>query len=173
MQVYKYLFIICFTLLSQITISQEIEIKESEQSIIVGFGPTFEINSGLTGINGRLYYGVNESFCFGPEISYFPYQSIDKGYEKYVLDLNINAHYIIELSEKNGFYPLSGINYTIEKKRLVEENDEHEKENEFGLNYGAGLHYKFKNLFLFTEFKGIIGHLDDEFITIGLIYNFL
>ena len=114
MQVYKYLFIICFALLSQIIISQEIEKKESEQSFIVGFGPTFELNNGLTGINGRLYYGVNESFCFGPEISYFPYQSIDKGNEKSILDLNINAHYIFELSEKIGFYPLTGINYTIE-----------------------------------------------------------
>jgi len=173
MQVFKSLFIICFTLLSQITISQETENKESEQSYIVGFGPTFELNDGLTGVNGRFYYGVNESFCFGPEISYFPYQEVDKGYEKSILDLNLNAHYIFELGEKLGFYPLSGINYSIENERLVKETDESEKKKEFGLNYGAGLHYKFKNLFLFTEFKGIIGDLNDEFITIGLIYNFL
>ena len=101
-------------------------------------------------INGRLYYDVNESFFFGPEISYFPYKEVDKRYEKSILNLNINAYYIFELGEKLGFYPLSGINYSIENERFVKENDRSEKKKQFGLNYGAGLHYKFKNLFLIT-----------------------
>ncbi|WP_405566941.1 outer membrane beta-barrel protein [Polaribacter sp. Asnod6-C07] len=172
MQVYKYLLIIGFGLSSLITVSQETEHNESEQSFIVGFGPTLELSHSLAGINGRFYYGVNESFCFGPEISYFPYQNTDKGYEKSIIDLNINAHYIFELNESLGVYPLSGINYTIENERFVEENDEHKKENGFGINYGVGIHYKLKDLFIFSEFKGIAGNLNDEFITIGFIYNF-
>ena len=168
----NYWLIISFLFISHLIFSQEEEKEESEQSIIIGFGPSLELNDAVYGINGRFYYGVNESFCFGPEISYFPYQNIDKGYEKSIIDLNLNAHYIFELGENIGFYPLSGINYTIEKERLIDENDDQEKENALGINYGVGIHYKFKDFFVFTEFKGIAGELHDEFITVGVLFNF-
>ena len=140
-----------------------------EESIILGLGATAELEEGFIGINARAYYGLNEQFCFGPEVSYFPYQSIDNEYEKSITDLNFNAHYIFELSEKIGLYPLSGLNYTIEEERLIDNNDDSEEEKEFGINYGLGIHYRIKKVFVFTEFKGIVGSLSDEFITIGAI----
>lgn len=107
----------------------------------------------MYGANGRFYYAVNEAFCFGPEISYFPYQDIDHELEKTIIDLNVNAHYIFELSGKLGLYPLSGINYTIEKERLIDHNNESGKEAEFGINYGLGVHYKVNNSFIFLSLK--------------------
>ncbi|MEP5341364.1 MAG: outer membrane beta-barrel protein [Algibacter sp.] len=176
MQVFKYVSITCFLLLSQTIFSQENEnVKEEdeeEQTIIVGLAPTLELNETLYGVNGRVYYGLNDTFCFGPEISYFPYQNIDDDYEKSIIDLNINAHYIFELSEKWGLYPLSGINYTIEKERLINQNNDSEKIDEFGINYGVGIHYKISDLYVFSEFKGIIGQLNAEFISAGIIFNF-
>jgi len=88
------------------------------------------------------------------------------------LDLNLNAHYIFEITEKLGFYPLSGINYTIENERLIENTESEEDEKAFGINYGAGFHYNlFKDVFVFAEFKGIIGQLNAQFITTGVIIN--
>ncbi|WP_160114818.1 outer membrane beta-barrel protein [Aquimarina sp. AU474] len=137
---------------------------------MLGFAPSLELEEELIGINGRFYYGLNEQICFGPEVTYFPYQSIDSDNELAILDLNVNVHYIFEVSEKLGFYPLTGINYTIEKERLIEQNDQNEEENEFGLNYGFGAHYNLKKFFAFAEFKGVSGKLNDEFITIGVIF---
>lgn len=166
-----FIFLITQTLISQEKVSEKEE-KENEQSIIVGLAPTIELKRSLYGINGRAYYGINESFCFGPEVSYFPYQDIDKGYEASIIDLNLNAHYIFEVTKKLGIYPLSGLNYTIEKERLIEDSNDSDKEDALGLNYGAGLHYNFDDFFLFAEFKGIAGVLHDEFITVGLILDF-
>jgi len=172
MPAYKQLLIFCTVLIisCQNILSQEThENEENEESIIVGFGPTLEFNDSLYGINTRLYYGTDETFCFGSEISYFPFQNIENEIDKSILDLNINAHYIIELSKKIGLYPLSGLNYSIEKERYS--NDTH-KETALGLNYGLGTHYKINDLYIFTEFKGIIGQLNTEFFTLGIIFNF-
>lgn len=144
----------------------------SQESLIPGAGPTLELEEELVGINARLYYGVNEQICFGPEVSFFPYKEIDDEVEKSILDLNLNAHYIFEITEKLGFYPLSGINYTIENERLIENTESEEDEKAFGINYGAGFHYNlFKDVFVFAEFKGIIGQLNAQFITTGVIIN--
>ncbi len=137
---------------------------------MLGLAPSLELEEDLIGINGRFYYGLNEQICFGPEITYFPYQSIDNEAELSIIDLNINVHYILEVSEKFGFYPLTGINYTIEKERLIEQSDQNEEENEFGLNYGIGIHYNLEKLFAFAEFKGVSGKLNDEFVTVGVIF---
>jgi uncharacterized membrane-anchored protein len=171
MQEFKQLLTLFLLLTSQIIISQESEVQEEGQSILLGLAPTLELKETLYGINGRLYYGVNKAFCFGPEISYFPYQNISHNLEKSIIDLNVNAHYIFELNEKTGVYPVSGINYTIEQERADHDN-EHEKEEGFGINYGVGIHYKIKNFYIFSEFKGIIGQLNAEFISAGIIFNF-
>lgn len=145
----------------------------AQVDVIAGAGGTYGLESELSGINARLYYGVNRAFCFGPEVSIFPFQSTEDGLEASVIDLNVNAHYIFEATEKLGIYPLAGINYTIEEERLINNTEESEKEEEFGINYGLGAHYNIaKNIFVFTEFKGIIGRLKDEFLTVGVIIDF-
>lgn len=142
-----------------------------ETGFIGGVGSAYTFNDDLLGVNGRLYYGTNEKFCFGPEASFFPYQEVDEDYEIQLLDISINAHYIFELFEKFGVYPLTGINYTSEWERLIENNQESEIVEEFGINYGFGLHYSISKFYVFTEFSGVIGQLNDEFITAGVIFN--
>ena len=143
----------------------------SQQGFTAGIGGTIETTNELYGINTRVFYAINEHFCFGPEASIFPFQEIDEEFEKSIVDLNVNAHYIFEITHGLGVYPLSGINYTIEQERLIEHNDASEKIQEIGLNYGFGAHYKINNIFLFAEFKGIIGQLSAEFITAGVLFN--
>ncbi len=144
---------------------------KAQQGWMVGIAPSLELNEELFGANARLYYGPNDHFCFGPEVTYFPYQEIDNNYELTITELNLNAHYIFELTHKFGIYPLSGINYTIEKERLIEGTNESEEDNEFGVNYGLGTHYNLGKLYAFAEFKGIAGELNDHFISIGIIFS--
>ena len=143
----------------------------SQQGFTVGIGGTLETTNELYGINARVFYAINEHFCFGPEASIFPFQEIDEAFEKSIVDLNINAHYIFEITHALGIYPLSGMNYTNEQERLIDNNDTSKKFQEIGLNYGFGAHYKINNMFLFAEFKGIIGQLSAEFITAGVLFN--
>ncbi|WP_425234406.1 hypothetical protein [Ulvibacterium sp.] len=141
----------------------------AQEGLMGGGGPSFELDENLFGINARLFYGTDPTFCFGPEVTFFPYQEIDEEYELSVIDLNANAHYIVEISHKLGIYPLGGINYTIEKERLISDTDDMEEVSEFGLNYGLGAHYNLHHFFIFAEFKGVAGQLNDEFFTAGII----
>ena len=157
----KFLFLLLFTTIE--TQAQE------EQGWLLGIAPSFELDEELIGTNIRVYYGVNEHFCFGPEASIFTFQSINSEQDIAISDLNFNAHYIFEIANKLGVYPLTGLNYTIETERTL---DVIEREEAFAINYGFGIHYKVGELFIFSEFKGITGELKDEFITAGVIYSF-
>ena len=134
-----------------------------------GIGPTLATSTSLTGVNARAYYGINERFCFGPELSIFPYQDISNEYETLLWEANLNAHYVFELAHHLGTYPLGGLNYTFENERSRVHSDEIERQRAIGVNYGLGLHYNINQLILFTEFKGVIGELNDEFLTIGVV----
>ena len=170
---FRKLLICCFLFFPLLLCAQEIEKKEHENSIfIIGLGGVLELEESLYGVNGRFYYGINETFCFGPEISYFPYQSTEYDSEKSIIDLNINAHYIFEFHHKLGLYPLLGFNYTIDKIRLTDNPEESESESEVGINYGFGAHYNLSHYFIFSEFKGVVGPLSAEFVTTGVIYEF-
>lgn len=146
-------------------------VTNGQEGSMIGLGPSLEIEESLVGINGRLFYGINESFCFGPEVTFFPKQEINDQYKLSIIDLNVNGHYIFEIIPKLGVYPLSGINYTIETEYLITQSEENESKVAIGWNYGLGAHYDFGSLFAFAEFKGITGELHDEFITIGIIFS--
>ncbi|WP_430966010.1 hypothetical protein [Spongiimicrobium sp. 2-473A-2-J] len=142
----------------------------AQQGFMGGIGPTVETDQGLWGANGRFYYGPNPHICFGPEVSFFPYQEVDSEYEMRITELNFNGHYVFEATHKLGIYPLAGVNYTIEEERLIEMTSEQEEVKEFGLNYGFGAHYNLNHFFAFVEFKGIAGQLADQFVTVGLVF---
>ncbi len=143
----------------------------AQEGFTAGFGGALETADELYGVNLRVFYAINEHFCFGPEVSIFPFQDINNDVEKSITDLNINAHYILEATHNLGVYPLLGVNYTIEDERNVQNNAISEKIEAIGINYGFGAHYKIKNVFLFAEFKSIIGELSAEFITAGIIFS--
>jgi len=132
------------------------EIASAQEVLVVGGGPSIELENSLYGINARLFYGPNERFCYGPEVTYFPYQEIDEENELSVIDLNVNAHYFFELAPELEIYPLTGVNFTIEQERLLADDNEVD-------NFGK--------LYVFSEFKGILGKLNDEFITVGVLFS--
>ena len=159
-----------FIFLTKLLIILSLYTTNAQEGFMGGLGPSLELNENFAGINGRFFYGVNKHVCFGPEVTYFPFQSLDEEAEVSILDANINIHYVFELNHKLGIYPLTGINYTFENERFELDTEEKETEEEFGLNYGFGAHYNLNSLFVFAEFKGIISPLNDTFITVGAIF---
>ena len=140
----------------------------AQEGFMIGVGPTLVANNSLAGGNARMYYGINPRFCFGPEISIFPYQSIADQFEERLFEANLNAHYLFELAHRFEFYPLTGVNYTIETGRSIVDLEE-EEHRAPGINYGLGLHYSFGRVLIFSEFKSVIGELSDAFFTLGAV----
>ena len=141
----------------------------SQEGWMPGIGPTMATSSSLLGFNARGYYGVDERFCFGPELSFFPYQKIGEDHETSLLELNLNAHYVFEFAHRLGFYPLGGFNYSFENERSDASSIITERHRAVGLNYGFGMHYGIDRVLLFGEIKGVIGELNDEFLTFGIV----
>lgn len=135
-----------------------------QHSISTGIGTAISTELETLGINGRAYYNLNHRICFGPEFSYFK-----KG-ETELLDFNLVAHYIFE-TKIVGFYPLIGLNYTIEKEELEITNDE-DTVTAFGLKVGVGAHRNFGNLTVFLEYSRVQSELADNFIATGVFYTF-
>jgi len=143
-------------------------LQVNAQGLVTGIGVTYgsEINYG--GFNLREYYFVNHRICLGPEVSYFPKHNLH-GHEASLLELNITGHYIFELTETIGFYPLTGLNYSIEETTIHEHST---IEKAFGINLGAGFHYKINNILPFVEYKYITENLAQHVYSIGTLIMF-
>ncbi len=141
----------------------------AQEGFMIGIAPTVAPTNSLIGGNARLYYGTDPRFCFGPEISSFPYQKTADQFEERLFEANLNAHYLFELAHRFELYPLTGINYTVETGRSTVDPEDEEEHTATGINYGAGLHYSFGRVLVFGEFKSVIGELSDEFFTFGTV----
>jgi len=140
-------------------------------TIMPGLSAVYSAELETVGINARLYYAADHHYCFGPEVSYFK-KDTDDG-EITFFEANANLHYILDLGDGLGIYPLSGINYSIEtEKEEHNMNIEKQTEEGFGLNVGAGLHYAKGRFLFFSEYKYVVSELDDHFFTIGALINF-
>ena len=139
----------------------------SAQSLMLGAGGSYGSGIKQFAPNVRLYYGVSEAFCFGPEFAYFPYVN-HEGQDLQLSEYCFVAHYIFEIKEKAGFFPLFGINYSVERERLT--NEIH-FEKALGLALGVGLHFNIGNFLPFSEYKYITGDLNQVIISTGIIYN--
>ena len=152
---------------------------QSQSTYSIGGAAVYGDDIGSVGFNTRLYQNSkNHRFCIGPEFTYFPKKTESIGSEiseRTLFELNFNAHYIFELVENLGAYPLTGLNYSQEKEELFEDNEliENETIREFGWNVGFGLHYQLNSRWLlFTEYDYLISDLQQSTIAVGILYTF-
>ena len=139
--------------------------KFEERSLILGIGGAYSTSIDQLGLNLRMYYNINEHFCFGPEYSYF------RNDEHEIVDFDFVGYYIFE-THLVGIYPLFGGNYTVETTFLEDIDEENEIEEEFGVIYGLGIHPNVKGFTFFAEYSRIDLGIDDQFITAGVMYMF-
>lgn len=149
------------------------------QTYSLGMAGIYGDDIQTAGINTRAYINSNNHhFCIGPELTwFFKNQEVhgDEVEEKTLFEFNLNGHYVFEITEKFGFYGLTGLNYSREKERILYEDilEEEKIFNEFGMNLGGGLHYILNPTWIvFSEYDRLISNLPQNTFTVGLFYTF-
>lgn len=111
-----------------------------------------------TGVNLRLHYFPNHKMCFGLESNLFPKSghSLSEG-----MEVTFNGHFIFEVSEHLGVYPLVGAGW---------KNLEHE--SGFRALTGGGLHGKYGRLAPYVEYIYSSGFEPEGIVIIGTFFTF-
>lgn len=140
--------------------------------ILLGGGPMYGDDIEEIGVNLRTYTFIGERICFGPEFTIFGNHDtmIDgETAELGLWEINFNGHYIFEVREGLGLYPVVGLNFS----REVEKVEGHDDviESVFGTNLGFGVHYEHKNLILYTEYDRLFSDLRQNSFTIGVLFH--
>lgn len=151
----------------------------SAQSVSVGGGPIGSLELGTPGINLRTYYNHGEHVCGGIEASVFlpsrHHTLVDAEVTEYLSEINLNIHYVFELTHHLGWYPVVGFNATRIRETVtgpwLTEADVHIVQAA-GANLGGGLHGKFKRWSPYLEYKYVAGELADHFIAAGVVFTF-
>jgi hypothetical protein len=137
--------------------------SSNHNSLTIGIASPYSFELETFGLNFRMYYNSGERICFGPEVAYF------KNDDKEIVDFDFVLHYIFD-TKWFGFYPLCGINYTVETEK--QRNIENETFAEEGIVFGAGIHKNVDNFTFFIEYSQVEFGLDDQFLTLGVFYTF-
>jgi len=121
-----------------------------------------EINS--VGLGAKFQYGIIDHLRGEASFNYY-FQN--KGFRMW--DLNANAHYLFDITEKFRAYPLAGL--TVVNKSYSDVDDSITR---FGLNLGGGCEYDVTpNVVLNAEFKySIVSTIDQAVLSLGAVYKF-
>lgn len=121
-----------------------------------------EINS--VGLGAKFQYGIIDHLRGEASFNYY-FQN--KGFRMW--DLNSNAHYLFDITEKFRAYPLAGL--TVVNKSYSDVDDSITR---FGLNLGGGCEYDVTpNVVLNAEFKySIVSTIDQAVLSVGAVYKF-
>ncbi len=131
------------------------------------------------GQNTRFYVNTKDHrFCLGPEFSWFQEDSkmvSGEELQRNLVEFNFNGHVNLELFGPLMFYPLIGLNYSVEKEDFLHNGDIEESETlkEWGLNVGSGLHYSLKeDWIVFAEYDHLFSNLSQNTLTFGILVGF-
>ena len=146
------------------------------QSYSIGIAGVYGDDIQEPGFNLRAYYNLkNERICFGPEFTLFKNHIEEHGngeIELSLFELNFNVHYIFEISEKFGVYPLTGLNFSREREEPSAVSEESVTEEKWGLNLGFGAHYPVRDFTFFVEYDHLFSDLNQNTYTAGVFYTF-
>lgn len=128
---------------------------QSSFGFAVGYG--FDSENPTLGVDYR--YCVTDEFRLGPS---FTYLVKNHGFDAWMLD--VNAHYLVQLSDMFSFYPLGGVSLSRWAGDFTR----------FGLNIGLGGEvYATDKISVGLEVKyNIIKDIDQALVGVRVGYNF-
>lgn len=144
----------------------------SKAQILLGGGPLYGDDIEEIGINLRAYTFIGDKICFGPEFTAFRNHNTminGEDVELGLWEVNFNGHYIFEVAEGLGLYPVGGLNYSREVERVEGHSDV--IEDAFGVNLGFGVHYEHKKIILYTEYDRLFSNLRQNSFTVGILFH--
>lgn len=121
-----------------------------------------EINS--VGLGAKFQYGILDHLRGEASFNYY-FQN--KGFRMW--DLNANAHYVFDITERFHAYPLAGL--TVVNKSYADVDDSITR---FGLNLGGGCEFDVTPRWrVNAEFKySIVSTIDQAVFGVGAVYKF-
>lgn len=166
----KRLVVICLMAVLGMTAFAQNQQGKSSFGFTVGYG--FDTENATLGVDYR--YCITDEFRLGPSITHFVKNDGLKGWM-----LDMNAHYVVRLSDMFGFYPLAGLSlsfwdvnasYDYSDVRLVVDEDW----TRFGANIGLGGEvYATDQITVGLEVKyNIIKDFDQAMFGVRVGYNF-
>lgn len=163
----KRLVVLCLLLVACITVSAQN--TKGQSSIGANVGYAFEFNNASLGIDYR--YSITDEFRIGPSITHLVKND---GIKAWMLDLN--AHYLVRLSDMFAFYPLGGLSLSFwnESIHLGPWGKFDGDATRFGANIGLGGEvYATNEITIGLEFKyNIIKDFDQAMFAVRVGYNF-
>ena len=143
------------------------------QKISLDLAGIRQMGHATNGLNVAGFYHFNEQLSGGIEINRF-FPVTRNGYEEeYSLsawDLELNFHFYMALSRHLQVYPISGISHTSEKEHSLHSGNNH-FEKFWSYNTGAGLLWHHKKWAPHAEYILTWGHLDQQFLLVGISYE--
>lgn len=124
----------------------------------------------INGLNLSCFYHFNERFAAGVELNrFFPVEH--KGEELSAWDVDLNAHYLMNLHHHFYFYPVAGISHTFSTEQVIEKPEEMLKDRFWSVNAGGGIVWQKGKWGMHTEFLYTWGQFNQEFVLAGLNYE--
>lgn len=139
------------------------EAGRSSVGFNIGYG--FDSKNATLGVDYR--YCITDAIRLNPALTAFVKND---GTSAWAIDLN--AHYVVKLSEMFGFYPLAGLDLSFWKRDMG--NDLSINKTRFGANIGLGGEvYATQNLSVGLEVKyNIIKDYDQALLGVRVGYSF-
>lgn len=159
----KKLIVLLFAVIVSVGVKAQTQQGESSFGINMGYG--FDSKNAILGIDYR--YCVTDEFRLTPSISHFVKND---GHSTWAIDLN--AHYVVKLSDMFGFYPLGGLSLSFWK--FDAGHDYNYNKTRFGANIGLGAEvYATDQISVGLEAKyNIIKTWDQAMLAVRVGYNF-
>lgn len=145
----------------------------AQKKISVDLAAIRSMRGHLNGLNISSFYHFSEKLIGGIEVNrFFP---VNKNIKKETVqmsawDVDFNFHYLVPLNDRLKLYPLSGFSHTSEKEAIPELN-ETRYEHFWSFNTGAGMIWELHKWSPHIEYNCTWGHLDQQFLLIGLSYE--
>lgn len=166
----KFFVVLCMLCMS---IGLFAQTKAGDQSLGFSVGYGFDTENATIGIDYR--YNITDALRVSPAVSYFVKSD---GLSACAIDLN--AHYVIPLSDVLGFYPLAGIDLAFWKWSNSMDFNEggryslSTKKTRLGVNLGLGAEvYATQELSIGLEVKyNVVKDFDQPMLALRVGYNF-
>ena len=169
----KYLAILMMMLVSTATFAEE---GDKWLGVNLNYGFSSEYKN--FGIGGKFQYEIKQNLRLEAAANYFFSRSVGGDYgdlRTWMLDANVNAHYLIHLSEKLRVYPILGPSFLFAK---ASDKDGGVTDHftgsrvRLGVNIGAGIEYQLNDqLKLNADFKyQYHKDFDRPVIAVGVCY---
>lgn len=141
--------------------------KAQHNEITIASGSVYGTDIKEAGLSFGIGFTNTHHLSLGTEVSFFPKHKLNEENIS-LFELNVLTHYIVDVNKHLMIYPLIGINYSVENE---EKHEVYEHTKAFGLDVGAGIHYKLNHFIPFFEYKDIIGLLHQHTYSVGIMYS--